>query len=343
MIGEVPPGNPRETKGDMRKLIEEMRNDPNRVRSIYVEPKVLELLQAVYVDAETIVPDYTLYRYQRGAVRRYFRIEPDAVFWYVGGTSVVSAVTPKGDHLMKWMFAQGSIEAANAVRDNRADYGTLMHIEYTKFLRDGTYNLDAVPKVIAEYAKERWLQAGEVEGWEQELQKGMLALTQFTADREVKPIAIELPVYSDALGIATVIDLVTTMKKTDKGKKVVGLGDWKSSRSGFHDGTAQQVGLNSLIFQERFKEKKWKPEYLFNYRPKDWRGTTPTYHIQDRTGDEKAQPEFVKSLADFAMRNLERAPGKALRISGTITAGEAPETQARELDPVELVREGQAE
>ncbi len=130
--------------------------------------------------------------------------------------------------------------------------------------------------------------------WEYFLKKDILAFAQFVKDYEVQPIAIGIPLVSFRHKIGGCLDLVCKMNdrlptKTIKPKRVTAVVDYKSKigsfkengeRNSFYEEHEIQLHVYRRLLRENFP--KIRVQKLFNWSPKNWRGT-PNYNVKDQT------------------------------------------------------------
>jgi hypothetical protein len=261
----------------------------------------IEAVQAAYFDPNALRDvGYRLYRIMTPKGRFYYTIEEGHVKIYTGVTTMLGMVIPKPIGLIKWMADMG-YERSQAYMRERAAYGTMLHSHIEKFMISKVYDFTILPDRVKEYIAENNLVV-DTEGWIGDLQQDMMAWVQFCHDYEVEPIAIELMlVHPD--GYSGTIDLICKMNIAVEGewgevyksgekkgqpklsKKVFRMTcvvDVKSTRKGTnHEEKDVQLEAYKQLVECNFPDIKI--ERLFNWSPKDWRGTTPTYNLNDKT------------------------------------------------------------
>jgi len=115
-------------------------------------------------------------------------------------------------------------------------------------------------------------------------------------------------------------------------RRVLALGDYKSSLKGFPDSLAKQVKIGQMLFEQNFPDLKI--EHLFGWRPSDWR-TRPTYHLVDVTGkvdDFLANAALAHACADLGS---PRPPAKQQYPEEISLDGELPEILT--LEPEQII------
>jgi hypothetical protein len=323
-------------------------------REIKIDTAIFEEMRADFLDVETILEaPRVLYRWHEGE-RRYFAIDPDgSVRWFISTTTAWKYALPKGEHLIKWLATYpGGYAAALNYRDERADYGTLLHILISRFLITGAVDLAGLADTIEAHKRAEDLD-WDTKPWARQIKKDLLAFAQFAGDFQVRPIAIEIVLGSDALATAGAVDIVCQLtvsqksyeksgalkpaKNEDDALVILGLGDWKSSLSGFHRDAEYQVATNNLIWRANYPDPDLQPAVLFLWRPKDWRGK-PNYELKNATDCVSARE--ARLGLRWARRLATIKPATVKEYGGTLELRTAPgEDNVREIDPDDYVYE----
>jgi hypothetical protein len=130
----------------------------------------------------------------------------------------------------------------------------------------------------------------EVEGvtcdtswWPEELKKDLLAFAAFCNEKEVRPIAIEVPLVSETLDYAGTLDLVCEL--TFNRKRVRAIVDLKSGKNGFYEDYEIQLEAYRQLWNDQFPTMPI--DMVFNWAPKDWRDK-PTFDLKNQTDAESA-------------------------------------------------------
>lgn len=251
-----------------------------------------------------------IYRYDQGDTRYYARVttsdDVPRVSWFPSVTTVIRETSPLPPHLLKW-YADKGMDEATAIRDDAAEYGTTFHMYAATMLAGKHINGD------------------EFTVMEPRLQRDLMALMQFVRDRNVEPIAVEMLLASDELGIAGTIDLVCRLDW--KGARVTAVVDLKTS-AGFYQSHKQQLELYRQMWNEIYgryeaddvttleynlpKVKPYFAAHTFLWRPKDWR-TKPTYDLKETEG-EVSYDEVVTMCKLYKARNPEWRPRPFVRM-----------------------------
>jgi hypothetical protein len=278
--------------------------------------------------------------------RYYYTIdEAEHVSIYLGVTTMIGKLVPKGEGLIKWMVDMG-FEKSRIYASVRAAYGTLMHELIADFLINRIFNLDTIPDRVDHVISTRLTNVEQPtvdrSVWIEDLVTDILAFAQFCSDHKVKPVAIEV-MLTHPDGYAGTIDLLcfmTIREKIDPDKKwvesntsyktVLAAVDFKSGRKGFYDEHAIQLeSYRHLIHNE------WPDLYvekIYNWSPKDWR-TNPDYNLKDQSSSVDAKK--FELLVDLAKVELMKVPGSFMVPKGTIELGK--EFEPNILEKVDII------
>ena len=290
-----------------------------------------------------------LYRMDMKDSRLYYRFVDEEPMFYTSVTTMVKNTLPTSPHLIKWIADRGQDEGlAEALL--RANYGTFMHAQCAELLIGGKYDLDKLPKKLAEFsAKEKFEYP---KGWEEDLKRDVLAFAQFIIDYEVKALAIEILLWHPD-GYAGAIDLVCEMtieekgffgetyasgankgqpKETKQKRRVLAIVDLKSGRKGFYESHDIQLSAYANMWQFHFEECV---EKIFNWSPKEWR-STPSYNLKDQTDSKNIAK--LPHLVELAKIEASKREDKVTLISGQIDLTKGLEGHISELTYVELIK-----
>lgn len=281
----------------------------------------------------------TVYRIDNYASGRYYYTlnENGDPTFYISVTNMISSVLPTSPHLVKWIAKMGYEESIE-YKEERADYGTFMHMQIATLLIKRKIDFDKMEKELAGYCKEQNLGEGKADEWLEEIQKDVLSFAQFMVDYKVKPIAIEM-VLAHPDGYAGAIDLLCDMevevkgyygelyksgprkgmpRETKKAIKCRGYVDFKSGRKGFYEAHEIQLEAYHEMGRHNFPhlyEKGQPPIKLFNWSPKEWR-TAPSYNLKDQTYSvNKDKFNLLVSLAAIEMKKRQK---RRLKIAGIL-------------------------
>lgn len=277
--------------------------------------------------------------------------------FYHSISTVIRAGLPTSPYLIDWIVEKGK-EGAEAYRDERAAFGSFMHTLFGDLLINKTLDLDAIEIRLEQYLTLKrypitWMK------WAFELKSACLAFAQWIIDYKVKPIAIEIALASDSMGIAGMLDLACTLSIEEKGffgetyktsgpgrkkgdpkesKKsftVKAIVDFKSGKNFYEEHEIQLAGYRSM-WNENFTHTDDQITRIFNWSPKEWRGTTPTYNFKEQTDTKRLKK--LKPIIELA--KIEKsAEDKTLTIvSGVIDLTKGIERNIIDMDYGTAVR-----
>jgi hypothetical protein len=200
-------------------------------------------------------------------------------------------------------------------------------------IQKGVYDLDGLRDKLKQYIEEKSLPVNFIYH-EEELKKDLLAFAQWCIDFRVKPLAIEIILADEELGMGGALDLPCEITFEEKGflgeiyKSGINKGlpketkrlvkkrvivDMKSGRKGFYAGHVHQLEIYRRIWNKHYPEALIEETY--NWAPKAWRGSTPTYTFTNQS-DRK---ELEKLPFYLGLIALER---KARKNSVLVCTGE---------------------
>lgn len=310
----------------------------------------IEEARALYFNEDALrLPPVKLYRMDGAGLRTYYsydkpkgRAKPKIKF-YAGVTSLIHAVTPTSPFLIKWMIAQGGND--EDVKNERARYGTLMHIQFEHILNalitKSTFNLDDLPAEVAQYIDEHELINIDFNQWVSDLKQDCLGFVQFLIDYQVQPLAIEIPLKCEKYGTAGTVDLFCKIKVLEEGyfgevyktssskygynagdpKKSKGYVDYyavidfKSTRKGVYYEHELQLHYYEAAIRENFTDFTDTPMRLYNLRPRDWR-SEPAYTLTEQTG--KHTHKKLKLLSDLFFMDNDLSERSRTLIGGLV-------------------------
>lgn len=292
---------------------------------------------ADFFDRDAVrVPSYKLRRWTWREKRTYFEITPDGeVKFYHGITTVLKEQMPTPFALIKWI-AENGVDGGREIRDEAAAYGTAMHIVFATFLTEGAYDFEVAPDTIPGWRDE----------WKDSLQSDLLAFAAFCQAHSVKPLMIEGLLRSERLKVACTVDMVCRMnvgtgvngsilKKDGEGEQIVALVDFKSGRKGFYESHAAQAVACLDIYNENAVGPR--ATRAFNWSPKEWVGSSPTWTLKEQTNFPMAKVE--NWLENHAIDNGPDFAPKPIRLyEGVVTADMDPATAFRDVDVATLIR-----
>lgn len=203
--------------------------------NIIPEPFSVETLVSDYFDPDAIkTPAYPIARFHKGGKRFYYVPSEEITRAYPSATTITKTQMAPGASLLKWIGDQGGYHNAEAVKNDRAHYGTVMHMLIEEFLggvlaarvanrqtdkpkqRFVMYQEDLV-SLIRDYMDQHGLPPIWMEQNVKELFKDMAAFYQFYKDAKVEPILIENSLINFDMGYAATVDLVAYITVREKG------------------------------------------------------------------------------------------------------------------------------
>lgn len=315
--------------------------------------KNAELALTQYYESAVWEPAIRMYRW-KGNPRRYFTLGSDekTIEWFLSVTTVIDSVSPTSSYLIEWIAKHG-VERARQIAKESADYGTLMHIMYSKFLMTG--EMDIRQEMLEQYVSLHVKQEGilyDTSEWAERLKKDMLSFAEFCFDFQLHPVAIEcvLPCirndgFNPDFRIAGAIDFVGYItvkvkghhgevyksgpnkgqpKESHKEERKLVIIDWKSCRKGFYSEHEIQLEIYRKIWNSWFTESSdLYVRDLYNFRPTEWRGSRAGYHFKNQTGLHSEKE--IAHIVGLSQERLSLQPGDLMRAPDRIVLREQPE------------------
>jgi hypothetical protein len=304
-----------------------------------------ENVQTEWFDENALrLPDYKVGRVNFGRGRSYIRINEGGQLesplrLYTSLTTAISSCAPMEKPLLEWHCKHGLQESERLTKVAQM-YGTLMHLEIGKFLKDKVYDFDTTEAVVEDYTSEHSYWEVECKDWAMKLKYDMAAFIQFFIDYEVVPLGIEYVLLSDK-GFGTLIDLVCKITVDELGDwgEVYKSGDregqvkltkarvqktaiinFKSGRKGFFRSNGIQIECERELWEENFPDMPI--DMAMNWAPNEWI-ENPGYHIKDWKGD-ICQEEIDAVLMLANVRYASKAQNKSyLNITGVVSTAES--------------------
>lgn len=295
----------------------------------------VEEIKAEFFDADALqVQPEPVYRLDSSGHRYYYTFDEDnEPIFYVSVTTLIKQTLPTAPQLIKWIADMGYDESQRYAAE-RANYGTFMHAQIAELIINRTYNLGMVKSKLRDYIENEQLPSDFI-NYADDIKKDLLAFAQFMKDTELKPLAIEIVLTNPEDGYAGAIDLVAEItieekgffgetyktganagmpKETKRKNRIRAIIDFKSGRKGFFP--EHEVQLHAYMKMWNMNFVAYPVERVFNWSPKDWRGTTPTYNFKDQTGSKNAQK--LPYLIELARIEDEKRDNKVVSCSGII-------------------------
>ena len=269
-----------------------------------------EQLSAIFFDVTTLkYQPEPLYRLDSSGHRYYYRYGEDGnPLFYTSVTTLIKATLPTSPFLIKWLIDKGG-DAGKDEAKERASYGTFLHVQCAEILMTGKYDLDSLSEKLTIF-----LTAEKTNGqptWVDDLKKDVLCFAQFIIDRNVKPIAVEVVLYHPTDMYAGAIDIVCEMDWNKK--RIPCIVDIKSGKKGFYESSEIQLGAYRTMWNIHFPN--YQIDSVFNWSPKDFKGTTPTYNLKDQSDSKSLAKlpylvELSKIEADKRLDSVTITKGK---------------------------------
>ena len=295
----------------------------------------VEEIKAEFFDADALqVQPEPVYRLDSSGHRYYYTFDEDnEPIFYVSVTTLIKQTLPTAPQLIKWIADMGYDESQRYAAE-RANYGTFMHAQIAELIINRTYNLGMVKSKLRDYIENEQLPSDFI-NYADDIKKDLLAFAQFMKDTELKPLAIEIVLTNPEDGYAGAIDLVAEItieekgffgetyktganagmpKETKRKNRIRAIIDFKSGRKGFFP--EHEVQLHAYMKMWNMNFVAYPVERVFNWSPKDWRGTTPTYNFKDQTESKNAQK--LPYLIELARIEDEKRDNKVVSCSGII-------------------------
>lgn len=302
-------------------------------------PSDIEQVDSFYIDETQLKKQpVTVYRININGGRTYYTVnDKGEPTFYISLTTLTRNTLPTSEFLIKWMCQMGYDESKEYA-DERANYGTTMHLAFGEFLTKKEWNFNITGIWIQQQVNEGKIKPCNLERFTEDLNYDLAAFAQFVVDYKVKPIAIELILVSKD-GYGTLIDLVCRMmiqvdgldydnpyksgerkgqpREVKVGKMITALLNFKSGRKGFYEDMEIQLEFEKRLFEENYPDIKI--DAIYNFSPKEWR-SAPTYNLKDQS-DSLVKEKADALLAIAKIELIKRLPKKTI-IEGTVKMGE---------------------
>ena len=268
--------------------------------------------------------------------RFYYSVDLEDLDWdeiqFFKSTTTVGKFIPRemAKGLERWRGSLGN-EEADRYMDDRALYGTLLHILFAEYLRRvqmhgrGAALLyqEEVVSAAKSYADGFGLGLGWVRANIIELQKDLIALHTFVNVYDFEPYLIEKTIFHGGQKYAGTIDIFGKMwfgeRYGETAKKALQLKDPKSARRDWaqidlksgksatlYPGQELQLVLNADAIEWQFPEIKVAGS--FKLAPKDWQ-TRPGFHLVEADREYWASRKYhILELAEAELGGVADWP-----------------------------------
>lgn len=328
----------------------------NNIGAYEIAPGMtVEQIQAEFFNEDALQEQpEPVYRLDSSGHRYYYTFDEDGEpRFFVSVTTLIKQTLPTSPQLIKWIADMGYEESQRYAAD-RAAYGTFMHAQIAELIINRSYDLDNLKERLKFYIESEKLPSDFI-GYADDFKKDILAFAKFMKDFKLKPLAIELVLTNPEDGYAGAIDLAAEItieekgffgevyktganagkpKESKKERTIRAIIDFKSGRKGFFP--EHEVQLHAYMKMWNMHFEAYPIEKVFNWSPKDWRGTTPSYNFKDQTDSKNAMklPYFV----ELARIEDEKRDNTIVSCSGLIDIDKNLEENIIELNLSEVVK-----
>jgi hypothetical protein len=273
----------------------------------------------------TLVPKFSIYRFNHKNFRYYFNLIADTVKFYPSVTSILNKVMPTSYAQLSIISDKG-LDGYYKFMNERALYGTILHKCFANFLLDGTLNRQTIGALLFE---EDLTNYPNSKYWINDLIKDMSCLAQFAYEHEIEPLAIEVPVIyeNDNSPYACAIDLICKMKFNRK--IITALMDLKSGKNGFYDSHELQLHLYKQAAEQYFNITI---DNVFNLAPVDYSKNTANYKLVNQTDSKFAN--VINNYLDIYYQIYHTEPEKFIELDD-FTIGQEP--IVRYIEPIQYI------
>jgi len=285
----------------------------------------------MYFDIETVTADYTapsfptlpiLRRLQIYGERYYYKLVRgakeglDSVRFYNSVTSVTHKTVGDKGQLIKWAASKG--DNYQQEMEQAAAYGTLVH-HFLPRLAEYRQDLIELPTAYREAAlsmrsnKETNYLLENQSQLLPKLTKDLYAIHCLLTDLDFKPLAVELCLSSDVLGVAGALDLVGWISLD---KPTLAILDLKTGcRDGnFYADYEAQLAIYAMLWNDNpeLVAAYGKVETICNFSPKDYPVGARTFYNLKVWDWEKAYAEALSYLQIFERNHAADSGGLAI-------------------------------
>jgi len=318
----------------MSKAFEEMMNDAPEGAYQLAPGLTSEEMLAVFFDEKALLEaPQKVYRLQGTNKRLYYTFDDKGVpTFFTSVTTMIKFTMPTSPHLIKWIADMG-YEESKVYAEERADYGTFMHIELGHLAITRRYDTTSTKDRLKDYIEKNKLPS-EFINHTDELKKDVMAFAQFMIDYKVQPLAVEL-VLTHPDGYAGAVDMPCKMtiqvdgldhdnpyksgprkgepREVKVDKEIVAIVDFKSGRKGFYEENEVQLEAYKQMWEHNFPEHP--VDAIFNWSPKNWR-TKPSYNLKNQT--ESKSRAKLPMLVELARIESSTKSNTITIVDGTI-------------------------
>lgn len=246
----------------------------------------LGLLKEVPPFFSQIQSPFRLWRYDVGEARHYVTLKEDNSLdmSYLSVTSFCKRSLATSPRLIDWIKKHG--DASDYMRDERAAYGTALHVIVAECVRAGEGSWQQIRDTAARMAIESGFPESAMR-WQISMQYDVASFFLFLKERVVEIIAMEFPICNREWKLAGTIDFVLRIRH---GRGVYcAILDVKSGKKGFWESHELQLLVYQRLWNEMVDQMNltdFKATHIFNWAPKDWIRTKkkePGYSLKNQT------------------------------------------------------------
>lgn len=314
-----------------------------------------EVLLPTYFDENAlVVQPEPIYRLNAGGNRYYYTFKDGEPTFFISVTSLIRSTLPTPFELIKWMADKG-MEESKAITEERAGYGTMLHICIGKLLINKIYDLETMQDEVMAFALTEKIAPETAMGWMDDLKKDLLSFAQFMIDNDVRPLAIEIMLTNPKDKYAGAIDLVCAMtivetgfwgelylsgekkgkpKETKKSIDVTCIIDFKSGKKGFYE--SHEIQLEAYRQMWNCNYPKHQITRTFNWSPNNWKGATPTYKLKEQTNAPSVKK--LPLLVALAQIEEQKRGNTVILTEGIIAIDKGIAGNIKEVSLYELVK-----
>jgi len=309
-----------------------MQNEETKENESEFETVEIERVRPLYVNDTLIKADYDLICIDTPSGRIYFTMEElngEINYGMYSGTTALDKELPKDEALEKAMSNRSWLDGQRNM-EMRGHGGTFLHTCFANLAIEKSINLDLISERLATnfFDKKFYITRKEHAALVREISKDIVGISQWVRDYEVEFIAIELPVFSYELQMATRIDAWVILTITDgSGKNLtkwrgMALIDLKIGKWGHSIAHKYQLQAGHQMLVERYPEFANTEMRLFNltgsnFRTTEWNRKTKPYKFTEQTN--KIDMHDYNLTVAKAVNHMERRLNKKFMfMSGTM-------------------------
>jgi len=240
---------------------------------LYIKSDDVEKVVADYFDSNAIkVEQQQIRRVNIKGNRIYAQVDGDGNIKYAPShTTVIHTQSKMPQGILIW-YANNGAEYCRWFLDRSADYGKYLHAVYARLFKGEKYPFDInlIEEDLKEFCWKNDMDYNDVARWykkeNRDIRKDVYGFLHWVKEKEVKPLAIEVPLFTSEY--AGVIDLVCEL--TWRKKRIKAIVDFKSTLKvidNYDDYAVQLYSQKKLVEQIL----QIPIDMLFNFAPRNFR------------------------------------------------------------------------